>query len=245
MREVLDKASDAIEGKFQEEPLIEGSIRTTVGNTYLSLGHYKQAEPHLKRALVLRRTEVGDDHPDTLISINNMGSLLDSMGKLAEAEPYYREVLEARRRVLGDDHPSTLISTHNMGRLFRDLGRLNEAEALGAEAVRKARRSLPEGHWYTGVFLTGYGKTLAQRERYTDAEAALLEAHEILEAALGAEHKRTIKVIRSLVALYDAWDAAEPGKGYADQAGKWRVKLEEDGTKGQRGGGTKEEESPS
>ena len=53
---------------------------------------------------------LGDDHPITLISINNMGRLLQNQGKLGEAEPYLREALEGRRRVLGDDHADTLRS---------------------------------------------------------------------------------------------------------------------------------------
>ena len=28
-----------------------------------------------------------------------------------------------------------------------------------------------------------------------------------------------------LVQLYEAWDTAEPGKGYADKAAEWRAKL--------------------
>ncbi len=35
----------------------------------------------------------------------------------------------------------------------------------------------------------------------------------------------TIKAINALVDLYDAWDTAEPGKGYAEKAAKWRAKL--------------------
>ncbi len=67
---------------------------------------------------------LGDDHPGTLTSINNMGNLLKSMGKLEEAMPYSRESLEGRRRVLGDDHPRTLTSINNMGLLLHAQGKL-------------------------------------------------------------------------------------------------------------------------
>ena len=40
------------------------------------------------------RRVLGDDHPQTLTSINNMGALLRSMGKLAEAELYVCEALD-------------------------------------------------------------------------------------------------------------------------------------------------------
>ncbi|MCH8153607.1 MAG: tetratricopeptide repeat protein, partial [Planctomycetes bacterium] len=44
-----------------------------------------------------QRRVLGDDHPRTLNSINNMGLLLKSQGKFAEAEPYVREALEGNR----------------------------------------------------------------------------------------------------------------------------------------------------
>ena len=62
-------------------------------------------------------------------------------------------------------------------------------------------------------------------KRFDEAETALLEAHGILESALDAEHERTIKVIKSLIDLYEARHTAEPGKGHAEKAAEWRAKL--------------------
>ena len=41
-------------------------------------------------------------HPDTLISINNLGLLLQDQGDLDGAAPLYREALQARRETLGE-----------------------------------------------------------------------------------------------------------------------------------------------
>ena len=40
------------------------------------------------------KAKLGEDHPDTLVSLNNMAFLLQAQGHLAEAEPLYREALE-------------------------------------------------------------------------------------------------------------------------------------------------------
>ena len=45
------------------------------------------------------RQTLGDKHPDTLTSINNMAVLLEAQGKPAEAEALYREALA------GTKHP--------------------------------------------------------------------------------------------------------------------------------------------
>ena len=101
-------------------------------------------------------------------------------------------------------------------------------------ASQGARRSLPQGHWNTGVFLARYGMTLAKLRRHEDAEETLLESHQILSAALGPDHERTIKVNESLADLYTAWHEAEPGNGYDTKAAEWRAKLpvEEKATEG-------------
>jgi tetratricopeptide (TPR) repeat protein len=148
------------------------------------------------------------------------------VGQLEEALPYFREALEARCRVLGDDHPHTLGSINNMGALLSKMGKLNEAEALAEQAVSGARRSLPEGHWQMGAFLSKQGQHLAALRRYADSETALLEAHEILEASLGAKDPRTVAAIQALANLYGEWHAAEPDTGYDAKAATWRSKLE-------------------
>ena len=62
-------------------------------------------------------------------------------------------------------------------------------------------------------------------ERFEQAEAELVEAQEILAAALGPGHARTNRTIKALIELYDAWHAAEPDQGHDAKAAEWRAKL--------------------
>ena len=38
------------------------------------------------------------------------------------------------------------------------------------------------------------------------------------------------EALERIIKFYEAWDAAEPGKGYAEKAAEWRAKLPEDDT---------------
>ena len=40
------------------------------------------------------KAKLGEDHPDTLNSINNLAAVLKAQGHLAEAEPFLREALK-------------------------------------------------------------------------------------------------------------------------------------------------------
>ena len=86
---------------------------------------------------------LGDRHPDTLISINNMATLLEDMGKLEEARPLYEEALQARRETLGDRHPDTLASIYNLGLTAGEAGQDRRGHPSlhgGARGARVAPR---------------------------------------------------------------------------------------------------------
>ncbi len=183
-----------------------------------SQGKLAEAEPYFREALESRRRLLGDEHHNTLGSLNNMGGLLRAQGKLAEAEPYYREALEGARRVLGDNHRGTMICKSNLALLLVDLGNAVEAEQLAREAVVAARETLGAEHWFHGNFLGRHGRALAALARFDNAESALLEAHGILQTALGDEREQTKRVVGYLADLYDAW-------GKSEKAAEWRAKL--------------------
>ena len=52
----------------------------------MAQGKLEEAEVLSRRALEGRERVLGVDHPKTLISVNNLGSLLQAQGKLEEAE---------------------------------------------------------------------------------------------------------------------------------------------------------------
>ena len=57
---------------------------------------------------------LGEEHPDTLTSMNNLASTLRAQGDYAGARRLQERVLEVRTRVLGEEHPDTLTSMHNL-----------------------------------------------------------------------------------------------------------------------------------
>jgi hypothetical protein len=56
------------------------------------------------------RKVLGEDHPLTLTTMNNLATTRRNLGDLDGARQLQEQVLAGRRRVLGDDHPETLTS---------------------------------------------------------------------------------------------------------------------------------------
>ena len=68
---------------------------------------------------------MGNDHPDTLASSNDLGTVLGRQGDLSEAVQLLRETLHAARRVLGSAHPRTLSSAHGTRFLLQSLQKMS------------------------------------------------------------------------------------------------------------------------
>ncbi len=208
MRDVLDEAAKRIEdasalgGRFEDKPLVEASIRATLGGTYQRLGEYDASEPHLERARLLRRRELGEEHPDTLTSMHDLGWLYNVQGRYQEAEILIRETLEIRKRVLGEEHDRTLASMHILALLYANQGRYDEAEPLYLETLEISKRVLGEVHPDTQLSMNNLGILYAIQGRYDEAEPLLLETLDISKRVLGREHPNTLTSMGNLAELY-------------------------------------------
>jgi tetratricopeptide (TPR) repeat protein len=99
----------------------------------LNQGKYEEAEAMNRRALDGREKVLGEEHPDTLKSFNNLASALQRQGKYEEAEAMIRRALDGCEKALGNDHPETT-----------DERPLPCMFAPRTEAVRGCLRIIPE-----------------------------------------------------------------------------------------------------
>jgi serine/threonine protein kinase len=149
VRAMLDTAGERLKGRFTDEPLVEASIRQYLGQTYIELGDYAQAESHLKRAGDLRRRALGDKDPLTLDSMSQLGRLYFLRGRYREAEPVLARALEFRRRVLGPDHVATLETGVWLGLTYVSsfkTASLEQADTLLTTAYTSGRDRLGDKH---------------------------------------------------------------------------------------------------
>jgi serine/threonine protein kinase len=200
-RTVLKPAVNAVGEQFADQPLVDATLRQVLANRYRELGLYEASHSLQERVLTSRRKLLGDDHRDTLDSMQAMGQLLLQMGKLKEAEQADRELLERRRRVLGDDHPDTLAAMGQIAEALQQQGNLPQAETLFLESLTKRRRVLGDDDPLTLSAVNDMGELLRQEGKYPEAETLLREAIEKRRRVLGEDHVATLQSIENLSTL--------------------------------------------
>ncbi len=121
----LDHAREA--GR-EDEGVLWLLLRT--GSYFKKRGQLPEARRYGEQALTVARRVLGDEHPDTLTSMNNLAGVLRDQGALPEARHLHEQELTVQRRVLGDEHPDTLTSMNNLALVLQAQGALPEARQL-------------------------------------------------------------------------------------------------------------------
>ena len=97
--------------------------------------------------LARRRRVLGEDHPDTLASADNLAfSLIAVREQHQAARELAEDILARRRRVLGEDHPDTLRSAFIVAGALTELGEYQAAKELNEDILARRRRVLGDGH---------------------------------------------------------------------------------------------------
>ena len=71
-------------------------------------GNFEESEALLREALTIQIAALPEGHPQTLVTMANLGSVLEVTGDFGGAESIQREVVSLRRRAYGDGVPLTV-----------------------------------------------------------------------------------------------------------------------------------------
>ena len=85
---------------------------------------------------------LGERHPDTTSSLNNLAVLLQDQGDYAAAKPLYEQALAIRKASLRRAPPRTATSLNNLARLLEAQGDYAAAKPLYEQAVDISRHNL-------------------------------------------------------------------------------------------------------
>jgi tetratricopeptide (TPR) repeat protein len=181
-------------------------VATSLNNLAVLLSdreRYPDAEGLYRDALAMRRKLLGEDHPETIQSINAVGYILLLQGRYAEAEPFLRDAHERQLRVLGPDNVSTAMNELNLARVLLATKHPDQAESVVRHALATCRAQTPDD-WHIGVGEGVLGQALTALGRLDEAEPHLLEGYTLLNTKKGKDATITRVVRGWLIDHYQA-----------------------------------------
>ncbi|MFF7490280.1 tetratricopeptide repeat protein, partial [Streptomyces luteogriseus] len=167
-------------------------------------GQPASASHHYQRLTDARTTGLGEDHPDTLTSRNNLASAYESAGNLGRAIPLFEQTLADSLRLLGENHPNTLASRNNLASAYESAGNLGRAIPLFEQTLADSLRVLGENHPYT---LTSRNNLAYAYRSAGDLERAIPLYEQTLADSLrvlGENHPNTLASRNNLAGAYES-----------------------------------------
>jgi tetratricopeptide (TPR) repeat protein len=147
-------------------------------------GRVDEAEPLLRRAIVLAQTSDPPDWEQEIAWSGLLARVLQVKGEMGAAEELYRSALAVAEDHHGPEHAGIVLPLNNLAVLLFDTGRYGEARETAARAYAVAKETLGESDPQTQVC----GRTL---QGISDA----------LSAAAAAEKERLESIARPRIPI--------------------------------------------
>ncbi|KAF8600038.1 TPR-like protein [Ceratobasidium sp. AG-I] len=175
---------------------------SNLGEIYLAQGPWEDAERIEADVLTVRREEFGEEHPETLESMNKLALIYAKQHRWDEAKEMQTKVLAVRRRTLGELHPNTLTAMHGLADTLSSVGEHELAADLNTRLLAASRDLLGEKHPDTLSAWSSMASDFWAQGRWAEAEPIFQEVYVGRKETLGDNHPHTLSAMNNLAAAY-------------------------------------------
>ncbi|KAJ7894227.1 hypothetical protein B0H14DRAFT_2683657 [Mycena olivaceomarginata] len=172
------------------------------GLAYENSGRSRLAERLLATAYKMRRAQLGDDHPETLIAMKNLASTYRELNQFKEAKELGAIVFEKQQKFLGKDHLESLKAMNSLAITYLALGQFKEAKELQAVVFEKRWKILGEDHLDTLRAMGNLAVTYKQLGRFEEAGELRTLVFDKRKKFLGEDHPDTLMAMANLADVY-------------------------------------------
>ncbi len=202
LREVLERASDKVERRFENRPLVKAALHVTLGDAFHGLGEYQSAAAHYQSAFELRAAALGANHQDSLTCRYKLASILYEQGRFDTLAHELQTLQTDVITELGNNHPLATKVRIALGDAYDALGHYDQAEQVWSDALTVQRRRSPPDNPDLLTTASNLGLLYQEQKRWAESEPLLREAYETRRRAHGEDHPDTLLSQASLGWLY-------------------------------------------
>lgn len=166
-------------------------------------GALKQAEQLARDAVAEADKTYGASHPNTAISLGQLGLVLRFQKHFEESEKAYRRAYAIREKGLGPAHPSTALLLLNLADVVQAQKKFPEAEKMQRAVIAVFEKVHGEDS-KTATALNNLGANLQQQARFKEAEVFLRRALAMKEKTLGPMNQSVAHTLNNLAEVCEA-----------------------------------------
>jgi tetratricopeptide (TPR) repeat protein len=221
VREALDRAASLVATRFNDRPVTQAAVESTVADTYAALGQRELALSHFQSAFEILRRERGPDDEQTILAARSVGTHLAELNRHSEAEPILRDAYEKSTRLFGPEHKTTLECMLGLAKTLRMQEKFTGAEPLYRKVLEIDRKMYGPESIEVSNSLNSLAVLLNTQRRASEAEPLYIESMQIRLKQLGPDHPAYLGSLANLARVYH-----DQGK-FAEAEAMYRQALQE------------------
>jgi serine/threonine protein kinase/Tfp pilus assembly protein PilF len=187
-RELLDKGAVRIEKELAQQPEIQATLTGVIGEVYMSLGLYDEAEPLLRKALRIQQNLKSENQSDVAKSMNKLAMLMRATGHYDASDSLLQAALKMQVERLGPRHPDVAETMSNMAWLLHDKGDLEGSEKLYRQAIDIWKENFGVEYIPATVAMNDLALSFHEQGKNEQAEALYRKALKVQRKLLGDVH---------------------------------------------------------
>ncbi len=182
----------------------EAALSANMGTVYEVRGEYDAALAAHRRALELRESALGSEHPSVAQALDALGGVYRLRGELDESIAAYRRAVELREAIFGPAHPAVGRSLGGLAATHYERGEYADAIATAQRALSILEAALGPDHARVGGVVSNLG-VFYERSGDLDRALELQErALAIDEKTVGGEHPSTAITLENIANIHHA-----------------------------------------
>ncbi len=223
--DILEKAANDVETELSDQPEIEASIRSTLGNTYVNLGEYDKGKSFLDKALSINENTFGMESEQTAQSLHDMGLYYDWVGDYKAADSLYDKSIKIFRKLLKQPTKSfaEVLNDHALIKMY--YSDYDEAEKLFTEAIKIALSLYSEKNRNTAVFMNNLALNYLDAGNLDEAEKYFKKSLSTIIELLGENRPEVGSAYNNLAYLYMTKNELKLAEEYLHKSYQLKVNL--------------------
>ena len=215
MKDITESAIGAVS---QKETIQMATLFHSLGYCLDNMGDYDKALEYYGKALEIRESKLGKDHPDTATTYNNIAMVYWDKGEYDNALKYLEKTLKISESKLGKDHPDTATIYNNIALVYNDKGDYDKALEYHGKALIIREAKLGKDHLETATTYNNIALVYYNKRDYDEALEYYREALTIKETKLGNDHPDTATIYNNMALVYNDKDDHDKALEYYGKA---------------------------
>ena len=214
----IGQMADAAVLRAGDKPLLRARLDSNLGSAAWAASNTTEAYVKHVAALKVLREELGDTHPEVVLSLKNISATLYRRGRFQEAADRSQEALELGIAALGANHPAVALSHMNLGVSLVPVGDYDKAREHYRQALTIAEKTYGASHEIAGYVHANLGELGWLQGKPEKARREYQHAYDILEPSYGREHPMMTYPLTGLGQAHVGLGQAEPAIAALTQA---------------------------